>query len=270
MSVLTISREYGSGGREIGHAVAERLNYEYVDKEQILLEMRAHGKKWEHWAKGLDEHAPSIWERFDWSFRGFGALLRSIILERALNDNAVIMGRGGNIILREVPYAFRIRVVAPVETRLERIMIRESVDYDTARWLVEKTDKDRRQFFKAMFGTVWNEPSDYDMVFDTGRDSLEKITDSVCDALIERNRKMTPDAQNSLRVRAAAARIEAGLLTYPFLFVNTVEVIVDGEDLVLKGVVRDPKHRKKVESIAKKLAGELPLVNRLSYRALSK
>lgn len=266
MSVLTISREFGSGGREVGHGVAEKLNYRYLGKEQILREMSAHGKQWETWAKGLDEHAPSIWERFDWSFRGFGSLLKSIIIEHATRDDVVIIGRGGNIILADVPHAYRIRVVAPLESRLDRIMIRESVDYDTAHWLVDKTDKDRRQFLKSLFHTDWNNPGDYDEVFDTGKTPVEEVVNSVCEKL-EAIKGLKDDAtQSRLILRAAAAKIEAGLLTYPLLFVNTVEVVIEGEELVLLGVVRDPKHKKKVEEIAGKLAGDHTLVSRLKYR----
>lgn len=268
MSILTVSREFGSGGREIGHGVAEKLNYEYIDKEQILQEVSFHGNQWEQWAKGLDEHAPTLWERFDWSFRGFGALLRSIILTHALNDNAVIMGRAGNIIVADVPYAFRIRVVAPLDSRLDRIMIRESVDYDTALWLAQKTDKDRGHFLKAMFGADWNSPQDYDAVFDTGKTSIPDAVDSICEKLEKRREARTEEAVASIKTRTAAARIEAGILTYPLLFVNMLEVVIEGKDLVLKGVVRDPKHRKKVEEIALNLAGDIPLKVRLTYRGL--
>lgn len=268
MSVLTISREFGSGGREIGQGVASRLNYNYLDKEQILREMSSYGKQWETWAKGLDEHAPSIWERFDWSFRGFGSLLKSIIIEHASRDNVVIMGRGGNVILADVPHVYRIRVVAPLESRLDRIMIRESVDYDTASWLIHKTDKDRRQFFKSMFHGDWNNPDDYDEVFDTGDTSVEEVVNSVCaklEAIKDRKDQVT---QSRLALRASAAKIEAGLLTYPLLFVNTIEVMIEGEDIVLLGVVRDARHKKKVEEIARKLAGDHLLVSRLKYRGI--
>ncbi len=266
MSVLTISREYGSGGREIGHGVAEKLGYRYLDKEQILMEMRAHGKKWENWAKGLDEHAPSIWERFDWSFRGFGFLLKSIVLDHAAIDDVVIMGRGANIILADVPHVFRIRIVAPLEARLDRIMLRESVDYDTARWLVNKTDKDRRLFLKSMFHSDWNNPKHYDRIFDTAETPWDEVVRIVCETLVGIKAKKDHKTQLLLMKRAAAAKIEAGLHTYPFLFINTVEVVIENDDLVLKGVVRDSRHKKKVEDIARKLAGDQPLIFRLKYR----
>jgi cytidylate kinase len=266
MAILTISREFGGGGREIGQAAAERLGYVYVDKERILKDMRAQGQAWEEWAKGLDEHSPSLWERYDWSFRGFGALVRSILLEYSVKDNAVLMERGGNFLLKGVPHSFRIRVIAPLPARLERIMLRESVDYDTARWLTEKTDRDRYEFINALFGKDWNDPEGFDEVFNTGIQPVEAVTDTVCDTLRARDDLKTDEAQEALRIRSAAAKLEAGLVTYPFLFVNTLEVVVERGNLVLKGVVRDPKQKRRVEDIARKLAGEVPLELCLHYR----
>ena len=63
MAILTVSREFGSGGREIGQAVAKILNYTYIDKERLLGDMRASGKEWEEWGKNLDEHCPTVWEK---------------------------------------------------------------------------------------------------------------------------------------------------------------------------------------------------------------
>jgi len=96
MAILTISREFGSGGREIGQAVAALLNYEYIDKQNILSDLKSAGHEWEKWGRDLDEHCPTIWEKYDWSFRGFSALLQRCILDHALRGKAVIMGRGGN------------------------------------------------------------------------------------------------------------------------------------------------------------------------------
>ncbi|HAK88019.1 MAG TPA: hypothetical protein DCP24_02900, partial [Nitrospiraceae bacterium] len=140
MAILTISREFGSGGREVGLMTAKSLNYEYIDKEQLLADIRAVGKDWERYGKNLDEHCPTTWEKYDWSFRGFIALFQSLILNYALNDKTVIMGRGGNFLLKGIPYALRIRVTGPIEQRIERIIRRESLDRDTARRLIEKAD----------------------------------------------------------------------------------------------------------------------------------
>jgi cytidylate kinase len=266
MAILTLSREFGSGGRDIGRGVVKELGYEYLNRDKFFSEVRARGKKWEEWGKGLDEHSPSIWEKYDWSFRGFAALTRSILLEYAARDNAILMERGGNFLVKEVPHAFRIRVIAPLEARIDRIMIRESVDYDTARWLVERTDHERSRFILALVEKDWSDPGEFDAVFNTGIQPIGEIIYTVCDALRHRDHLKTDEAQKELLLHAQAARLEAGLFTYPSLFVSTLEVSVEDGTLILRGIVRDPKQKKRVEDVAAKLAENVPIKFKLHYR----
>jgi len=266
MAILTISREFGSGGREIGQAVAKVLNYGYINKEQLLADIRATGKDWETYGKNLDEHCPTVWEKYDWSFRGFTALLQSLILHYALNDKMVIMGRGGNFLLKDIPYALRIRVVAPIDKRIDRIMERESVDKDTAHWLQEKTDKERACFIHLIYGKHWDSPEEYDMVLDGGSKTLDELTGIVKEALLNRDKFNTAEAKNNLRLRALAAKIKAELLTDPSFFIPTLDVICDGKEIVLRGVIHNPKEHKRIEEKAKQLAGDVPIKCELHYR----
>ncbi|MFZ2196494.1 MAG: cytidylate kinase-like family protein [Thermodesulfovibrionales bacterium] len=266
MAILTVSREFGSGGREIGQAVAKVLNYTYIDKERLLADMRASGKEWEEWGKNLDEHCPTIWEKYDWSFRGFTALLQSLILHYALTDRVVIMGRGGNFLLKDIPYALRIRVVAPLDKRIDRIIKRESMDRDTAHWLIEKTDRDRSCLIHLLYGKHWDDQADYDMVFDAGEKTLDEIVNIVKDALLEKEKFTTDAARKLLQLRATAAKIKAEILVDHGLFIPTLDVYPEGEDLILRGVIHSPKEHKTLEDKAKKIAGDIPLKCQLHYR----
>ena len=266
MAILTVSREFGSGGREIGQAVAKVLNYTYIDKERLLGDIRASGKEWEEWGKNLDEHCPTVWEKYDWSFRGFTALLQSLILHYALNDRAVIMGRGGNFLLKDIPYALRIRVVAPIVKRIDRIIKRESVDRDTAQWLIEKTDRERSCMIHLLYGKHWDDHAEYDMVYDTGDQTLDEIVNIVKDALLEREKFTTEAARKLLQIRAIAAKIKAEILVDHGLFIPTLDVYPEGENLILRGVIHSPKEHKIIEDKAKKIAGDIPLKCELHYR----
>ena len=266
MAILTISREFGSGGREIGQAVAKILNYEYINKERLIGDIRASGKEWEEWGKNLDEHCPTVWEKYDWSFRGFGALLQSHILNHALNNKVVIMGRGGNFLLKDIPYALRIRVVAPIDKRIDRIMERESVDRDTAHWLAEKTDRERSCLIHLLYGKHWDDHAEYDMVFDTGVKTLDEIVNIVKDTLLEKEKFNTEAARKLLQIRAIAAKIKAEILIDHGLFIPTLDVYPEGENLILRGVIHSPKEHKKIEDKAKKIAGDIPLKCELHYR----
>ena len=266
MAILTISREYGSGGREIAQAVAGTLGYDYVDKARVLEDIKAFGTRWEEWAKELDEHSPTVWERYDWSFRGFGALIRGTILNYALKDRVVIMGRGGNFILKDVPHALRIRVVAPLEARIERIMKRETVDYDTAQWLIKKTDRERSSFLYALYGKHWDDSAEYDRVFHTGVQSIDEVTTIVKSLLEEKDQFNTEESRKTLQMQDLAAKINTEIIMRFGFSLPTLDVFYDGRGLVLRGIIHNPKEHERIEDEAKKLAGKLPLKCELRYR----
>ena len=266
MAILTVSREFGSGGREIGQAVAKVLNYTYIDKERLLGDIRASGKEWEEWGKNLDEHCPTVWEKYDWSFRGFTALLQSLILHYALDDRAVIMGRGGNFLLKDIPHALRIRVVAPIDKRIERIMERESVDKDTAHWLIEKTDKERSCLIHLLYDRHWDDHAEYDRVFDTKAKTPDEIVKIVKDTLLEKEKLHTEAARKLLHMRALAAKIKAEIFIDHSLFIPTLDIYPEGENLILRGVIHSPKDHKKIEDKARKIAGDVPVTCELHYR----
>lgn len=263
-AVLTISREYGSGGREIGKEVARRLGCEYIDEDRFLADIRADGPKWEQWAKDLDEHCPTVWEKHDWSFRGFAALVQWHILEHAVKGSAVIMGRGGNFVLRGVPHAYRIRVTAPLDERIERISRREEVDRETARWLCQKIDGERACFLHALYDARWDDPAAYDRVYAVSGQSVETEVNDVCTALAKR--EMTEDALRALRIRTAAARVKAGIATNPKFFIPVLDVMPEGDTLVLRGVTHTPKEHRLIEDEARKLANGQKIRCELHYR----
>ena len=271
MAILTIARKFGSGGREIGQTVAEQMGYQYVDRKRILDDMRNAGLQWEKQAKYYDENYPNVWERYDWSFRGFAALNQSYFLNYALKDKVVIMGRGGNFLLRAVPHALRIRIIAPIEKRIERVMERGEVNSENARWLIDKADHEMSRAIYLIYGKDWDHPSEYDKVLDTAVQSAEEIIPWIKDALIEREKYNTEKARKILELRVLAAKIKVEITINPRFCISVLEVIPKEEGLIeqgltLHGIIHNQKDIKDVEEIAKRLAGDVPIEFHLQYR----
>jgi cytidylate kinase len=249
MAILTIARRYGSGGREIGHAISEQLNYEYVDRKKILGDMMATGKQWEEQAKYFDENYPTLWERYDWSFRGFVALNQSYFLNNALKDKTVIMGRGGNFLLKGIPYVLRVRIIAPIEKRIEKVMEKEGVNSENARWMIEKADR----------------------VFDTSAQPVDEIITNIKSALVEKEKYNTEKARRILQLRALAAKVKVEITTNPRFCISVLDVDPKEEGfiergLILRGIIHNQRDIKQIEDIAKKVAGDVPIECELQYR----
>src|SRR5712691_9500778 len=118
--IITVSHQMGTGGPEIGMALAKRLGYRYVDQDLISDAARRYGlleEKLSH----LDESKPSLFERFDVETRRYITVIQTALLEFAEADSIVQMGRGGQWLLRGIPHVLRVRIMAPFEQRVKRL-----------------------------------------------------------------------------------------------------------------------------------------------------
>jgi len=266
MAILTISRDYGSGGREIGRAVAERLEYAYEDRVTLVNAVSATDPRWAHFCDEYDEQKPSLWERYDWSFHGYAALLQRHILEAAAADRVVIVGRGGAFLLAGVPLALHVRIVAPLAERIERIMRREHADHDSVRRLIERVDRERAGFIAAVYHRRWDDPAAYDLVRDTSLLAPETIIDDIVTNLGNRDRSDREAAQRLLSSRLAVARVRAALFIDPHLQLPTLEVVEEGGKILVRGVVHRPEEKGLIRKAASAHAGNHPLRFDLRFR----
>jgi cytidylate kinase len=170
-NVLTIAREYGSGGSDIGRKVAEFLGWECVDK-QIIERVAAMGKVDPSWAEQADEHASAWWERVIKSLSqgvpdyyagpGDGSepvvdrdtlqqFTASVIQEAAKVGNCVIIGRGSGCVLRHDPHVLRVLVYAPLAERIKRIKLRHPHESDL-QGLLPRMDAERAHYVQNYYG----------------------------------------------------------------------------------------------------------------------
>jgi cytidylate kinase len=266
MAILTISREYGSGGREIGRRVAERLGYHYVDKEQLFQDLERVGARWGKAARELDEVCPTVWERYDWQYRGYMAQVESILLDYAAGDRVVIIGRGGAFLLQGVPFCLRVRLVAPWEDRLERIMVQESLSRAAAERLTAQVDGDRACFIKSSYGVDWEEDRWYDMTLNTSSLSYDRVVEILAEALPEKDRLATSEARARLSGMALAYRLKARVATDPRVMVPTLEVSWQAGTIVVSGIIHHPKELHIIEEMARAVCGDRPVRLDLHHR----
>jgi cytidylate kinase len=266
MAILAISREYGSGGREIGRRVAERLNYGYVDKERLFLDLDRVGRRWGQAARELDEVCPTFWERHDWQYHGYITQLESLILDYAAADRVVIIGRGAFLLLQEVPFCLKVRLVAPVEVRLERIMVQESLSREEAEELMARVDRDRACYLQANYGKAWDEEGSYDCVFNTGSLTYDQVVELLVEELAVKESLATPEAKAYLTDLALMQRLKARLATHPKVLAPTLKVFWEGGVIVVSGVIHTPQEQHLVQEIVREVCGSRPIRCNLRHR----
>jgi cytidylate kinase len=185
VNVITISREYGSGGVFIAEKLAKKLGYDLFHQE-IIQEMAQSAKISKRIVKTLDEKGLStleeaisalINERHLWPDEYLKHLL-SVIGTIGKHGRSVIVGRGAHVIL-PVEKILRVRVICPLTHRIKNIARRLNVSETEARKIVLKTDADRRSFIRKYFYIDATDPLNYDVVINTGRISYDTAVESI-------------------------------------------------------------------------------------------
>jgi cytidylate kinase len=186
--VITLSREPGSGGRLVAQGVAERLGLDLFHKE-VLHAMASSAKVSTQVLATLDERglntledlmATLVNERHLWPDEYAHHLIK-VVGAIGRHGNAILVGRGANFIL-PADRRFRIRVIAPLEFRVQSVAHTYDIDMEEARRRVTRTDADRKAFVRKYFNADIANPLHYDMVLNTGVLSIDHAVAAVCAA----------------------------------------------------------------------------------------
>ena len=190
--IITISREFGSGGRTIGRKVAEALGIPFYDKElvdQIAMESGFAPK----FVEEHGEHSPSG-SLFSYAFapQGIPGIMNglstadflwniqcNVILQLADKGPCVIVGRNADYILKDRQDALHVYVFADAPYRAERIVRLYGDSEKTPEQRLAEKDKRRRVNYQHYTGRTWGQAQNYDICLDTGVLGIEQCTDIV-------------------------------------------------------------------------------------------
>ncbi len=187
--VICISRQMGSGAREIARLLARRLNYELFGRE-IINQIARDLKVREQLIRSLDEDDRDALEVLVDSFLSghmielsdfLNSLVR-VVQTLALKGGVVMLGRGAHYILRDSS-ALNVRIIAPVCERVDRVRQYLNIDVDRAHKLIEHSDLVRCRFMKKFFHCDLNEPGLFDLVINTSRLPVVASTELILSAL---------------------------------------------------------------------------------------
>lgn len=255
MAIITISREMGSAGIPIAHKAAEKLGYTLVDGEAIAKVAPEYGLTLEALEKA-DEKPPAFVETLDERTELDLRQIELIILDFALKGNVIVYGRGGQDLLKAINSVFRVRVIAPFETRVERWAEREWLDPELARVLVRKSDQQRAGFIKYYFDRDWNDPLGYDLIINTDRLSEETAVKLICDGVKDKNLTEQKGASKKILQDAILrTRVEIAVLSLPEVDGQHVTIEVDAGLVVLGGHIHSEGERREIVAVAKAISG---------------
>ncbi len=254
MTIVAISREMGSGGYEIGAAVAKALNFEYVDRQILLRAAQAHGVPEAKLVEAVERRL-SLWERFDTERRRYLAFLEAAYYAFAERGHLVTASRSGPFFVRDVRHALKVRITAPVAVRVRRLMAQEPLDPKAAMAKVRAYDREMATRLDYLFGVDWTRPENYDLVLTTQDDAWDFYTDCLVAAARHPRYQPTPESLQRVRDLSLAAQVRAALATEPGTEYLTVEVTAQAGHVALKAVVFSPAELETASEVAKRVPG---------------
>jgi cytidylate kinase len=255
MAVITVSRQEGSLGTEIAQNLAERLQYEYVGKDKIGKVLTGYGLP-EPQLEKFDEKKPPFWDSWQIQRKKFLHFLEAVIFDFARKGNVVIVGRGGQVLLKDLPGVFHLRVTAPFEVRLKRILAVKGGDEKQIARLLRRSDRDSEGFIRSLFDADWDDPNLYDLVINTQKISAESAADMVLRAAqsqeIQDGEKR---AEEKLSAMALTQKVEATLLGLMGVDGRHMNAQVEKGVVTLRGSVPSAKDRENCEKAVAALEG---------------
>ena len=215
MSIVTMSHEMGAGGPEIGQQLAEKLGYRYIDHELISDAAQRYGlleEKLSH----LDESKPSLFERFDAETRRYITALQTALYDLAEQDRVVIMGRGGQWLLRGISHVLRVRVMAPFDLRVKRLTaklsgpIGEQASPRTVMEMVRRDDSEKAGRMRYLYEVDLTDASLYDLVVNTEKLQVGSAVELIGSVVGRPELRTTDAAAQLVADRSLASRVQVG------------------------------------------------------------
>ena len=192
--IITIGREFGSGGRELGRRLAEELGYAYYDQE-IVTEIAQRTALSETYVHQILEHRPimsypirightfhTVFNPQQQQWNDVFSQQCQVLEELANKANCVIVGRCADYFLRGHK-PFRIFVYADMESKMERCRLKgeehEEMTDKELRQHILQIDQNRASYYNHCTNQRWGDKSNYDLCINTGKGSVKDIAHHV-------------------------------------------------------------------------------------------
>jgi cytidylate kinase len=177
--VITISKQVGTNGDLIARRVAKLLNFQYFDKTVLLAEARRMGinvydaeafdLSHEYKSRGIIDSIFANKALISAAEEAQISLEGTIIKGLAEKGRIVIVGRGGQALLRNHPKILRVKIIAPVIYRIDKLMLDRYVSKSEAEKIIKTRDKATKQYLDRFYNLDWDDPGNYDTVLNLQR-----------------------------------------------------------------------------------------------------
>src|SRR4030042_1557549 len=209
MPIVTISRGTFSGGEALAHCLTKKSGLPAVGVEVIKEAATLYGISESEISQQLKQ-GPKVWERLLGEKRRlYFIALQSAMAERAVKGDFIYHGLAGHFLLHGVPNVFKVRLVAPLSSRIKNEMAKQNITEETAKEYIQKVDERGKQWTKFFYHVDWTDPSLYDMVINLENLSLDTACGMIMYVLGQPEFQSSPEKKKAVEDFALACQIKA-------------------------------------------------------------
>lgn len=253
MTVIAMTREMGTLGKNVAKLLSERLDLQIVHHELVEEPFERH-----HASQPSDVYQHLSNSSEDSHSVAGGFMSPRDVLDLARRGNVILRGWGAARLLRAVPHVMCVRICAPMAKRVEEIARRLGVTEAAARREIKRNDAQHATAFSRFFERDWRDPLNYDLVLNTGQLAPESCAGILMDAISSPAFQETDAAQKILRDRWTAARIDLLLRSDDAIRgrAGNVHVSVSDGAARLYGTTRDSGTAREIEEAVRAEIGD--------------
>lgn len=251
MPLIAMTREMGSLGKDVAAAIADKsgrkvVYHEIIDPIADKMRLRK-----SHVERFLDGRS-GLWERLTTDKTSL-AIFTADEIFRFLRDGetVVIRGWGASHLLNGIPHVIRVRVCAPLPTRIDRMMQRLETDQrETVAAEIAMNEESHSAITKRNFGVNWRDSEHYDLVLSTERLSVDECVDEVECAMRQRRFQETAESMRAVENQALSWSVRSALRRDERTKDTHVSVDCDDGAARLLGIVGTPEEVLAAEEVA--------------------
>jgi cytidylate kinase len=213
MAIITISRGTMSGGEALAKCLSERLSIPAVSQEILQEASKRFGISQPLLLQQLEKtkglvHGPS-------PERGlYLAAIQLALAERAAKGSFVYHGHAGHFLLKGVPQVLKVRVIAPLIRRAQKMAETQHISFEEAQKTIEKMDEGRIKWTRFLYDVDWRDPSLYDLVVNVDAITMENACEMIVCALNQPEFRESPESQAILEDFLLASQVKAALASH--------------------------------------------------------
>ncbi|MBN2241582.1 MAG: cytidylate kinase family protein [Acidobacteria bacterium] len=208
MAVITISRGSATGGMLLAEGLSKALNYRIVRREDILQGTARFGIA----AAKLEKYLfgpPTFSDDFKHDIRNYVAFFQAALCEYIHKGDVIYLGNVGHLLLRDIACVLGIRLIAPLDFRIRKLIEREKMTREHASAYIEKIDAQRRAWALFLYGIDWLDPSLYDLTINLENIQIDTAVDIAATAAKQNRLSETVQCFESFDNMLLASRTRA-------------------------------------------------------------